>query len=120
MKRMVILTIAIFLAWNSYNGQSEKKESENKAKLNIPKTDIKVNKEYDENGNLVKYDSTYSYYYLNIETDSILKNKVIDNLNKQFNRNYFFSYDPFINYQFFQDSLFKDHLFKNDLFSNMF
>lgn len=30
---------------------------------NKPKIDIKVNKQYDENGNIIGYDSTYSYSY---------------------------------------------------------
>lgn len=29
----------------------------------MPKEDIKVNREYDENGNLIKFDSTYSYSF---------------------------------------------------------
>lgn len=33
------------------------------AQSNSPQTDVKVNKEYDENGNLIRYDSTYTYFY---------------------------------------------------------
>lgn len=33
------------------------------SKKPLPKEDIKVNREYDENGNLIKFDSTYSYSF---------------------------------------------------------
>ncbi len=43
---------------------------------NQPKEDIKVNKEYDENGYLIRYDSTYTYYYSNIEGDEIVADSI--------------------------------------------
>ncbi|MCB4234259.1 hypothetical protein LDL59_01710 [Kaistella anthropi] len=46
---------------------------------NQPIEDIKVNKEYDENGNLIRYDSTYTYYYSNIEGDEIAADSIFNN-----------------------------------------
>lgn len=47
-----ILTMCFFL-----NSTAKKKDQKTKA----PKEDIKVNREYDENGNLIRFDSLYSY-----------------------------------------------------------
>jgi len=43
-------------------------QKEQKNKVINPKVDIKVNKEYDKNGNLIKYDSTYSIFWSNVDT----------------------------------------------------
>ncbi|NOU59381.1 hypothetical protein [Marinifilum caeruleilacunae] len=99
----------------------------------IPKKDIKVNKEYDEDGNLIRYDSTYVYSWSSDSThhffsDSAFLNKMDmsrmhkrmqeqlsrffgpDSLRKQNNRHPFFS-----------DDFFKDDFFDRDFFdSSMF
>jgi len=55
MKRIaVIFALAICFSFHS-------KAQKNDQKPNTPKEDIKVNREYDENGNLIKFDSVYSY-----------------------------------------------------------
>lgn len=43
-------------------------------KKNQPKEDIKVNREYDEQGNLIRFDSTYTY---NWSGDTILMNSMV-------------------------------------------
>ena len=40
-----------------------------------PKANIKVNKEYDKNGNLIRYDSTYTYVFTG--TDSLIKDSFL-------------------------------------------
>jgi hypothetical protein len=59
---------------------------------NSPQTDIKVNKEYDENGNLIRYDSTYTYFYSS-EGDPI---------------NFNLNDSLFMNDRFFSNGLFND------------
>ena len=59
------MAIMLTVTLSGCNGQKWKKEIADTAKVNTPKTDIRVNKEYDENGNLIKYDSSYSYFYSN-------------------------------------------------------
>jgi len=49
----LLLFISLSLTINVF-AQNKKKE---------PKIDIKVNKEYDDKGNVIKYDSSYSYIY---------------------------------------------------------
>ncbi len=72
---------------------------------NQPKIDVKVNRKYDEHGNLVQFDSTYSYVY---SSDG---NTVIMDMDSMMNGgdfqqffNHPFMNDPFGN-NFFNDSL---------------
>ncbi len=115
----VLLTIAISIALFSCNGQNTRKESENTGDT-TPKTDIKVNKEYDDQGNLIRYDSTYSYYYSNIKDDSKLKDSIFSSFKQHFNDQFFFSDRPYFNNLFFQDSLLFYDFYKDDFFQNRF
>ncbi|QQT63573.1 hypothetical protein I6I97_07250 [Sphingobacterium multivorum] len=87
---------------------------------NQPKEDIKVNKEYDENGYLIRYDSTYTYYYSNIEGDEIVADNIFNNFRNMFENNYSFSTMPYFNDLFFEDSLLKYGFYKNDFFHERF
>ena len=55
MKRIVVLFAMVICFF--YHSKAQK----NDQKPTTPKEDIKVNREYDENGNLIKFDSVYSY-----------------------------------------------------------
>ena len=114
----MIIVVAISLTVASCNGQVKKTETQ--SKKNLPQTSIKVNKEYDKNGNIVKYDSTYSSYYSNIKGDSSLLDSNFNNFKKQFNQSYFFSNQPFFKNFFFEDSLLKYDFYKKDFFYNRF
>jgi hypothetical protein len=87
-----------------------------------PKIDVKVNRKYDKNGNLIRYDSTYSYYY---ESPG-LKNGNIrsDSLFRQFKNSFQNSLHDSINNEmnsiFFNDSLFQYDFFNSDYFSKRF
>jgi hypothetical protein len=120
MKRMVILAIAVFLALYGCSGQNQKNESQIAGNHPTPKTDIKVNKRYDENGNLIGYDSTYTSYYSNIKNDTIAGDSILNDFRNYFNRKYSFSEEPFFNDYFFKDSLMKNDFFRNDFFSRRF
>jgi len=86
-----------------------------------PDVDISVNKEYDENGNIIRYDSTYSYSYSGgsyAEFDSIMKSMMPGQLHG-FNDPFFsddfmsgfpspFGGDPFFNNFFLTDSLMQE------------
>lgn len=120
MKRIGILAIAISMILNSCNGQKKTEKTEILNDTITPKTNIIVNKEYDEKGNLIRYDSTYSSYYSNIETDTILGDSVFNNFKNFFNQNYGFSNQPYFNNFFFEDSLLKYDFYKRDFFSNRF
>jgi len=121
MKRTWMLFIAVTLILSSCNGQ-EKQTSNDKLSdaKNAPKEDIVVNKKYDEQGNLIKYDSTYTYYYSNIENDTIAEDSIFTNFRKMFELEYPFSYKPYFNDLFFQDSLMKYDFYKEDFFTERF
>ncbi len=80
MKRILVLLLIPFLftgcsdaqtAGNKKDKEKNPVVAENAPK---PKVDIKVNKVFDDKGNLVRYDSTYVWTYSNIEGDSVVVN----------------------------------------------
>lgn len=105
-----ILVLSLVVVYNC-NAQS------NNNSKNQPKTDYKVNKEYDENGNLIRYDSTYTYSYSSNGNDA-MNDSVFNEFQKHFNQRFSFSNDPFFNNFLFQDSLMDKEFFSNDFFEN--
>ncbi len=101
------------------NAQQEKQKDTTQS-ANLPETDIKVNKEYDEEGNLIRYDSTYSYYYSNIEGDKATQDSIFNAFRNHFNNRYFFSNRPFFEDFFFEDSLLHYDFYKENFFSKRF
>ncbi|MBT8245742.1 MAG: hypothetical protein HKP48_07885 [Winogradskyella sp.] len=82
-----------------------------------PKEHWDVHKEYDEFGNLVKYDSIYSWSYSNVNGDSIRIN--LDSIMDSF-RIYFGNQSPYKlkeEFFFFPKS---DSLFMNDFFEDYY
>lgn len=114
MTRAVFIAIVMYMTLLSCNGQ--KKDEVNKSSKNLPQTNIKVNKEYDKKGNLIKYDSTYSYYYSNIAGKDGLKDSIFSSFKDRFNKEYYFSKRPYFNDFFFQDSLLDYDFYKKDFF----
>ncbi|WP_127343971.1 hypothetical protein [Ancylomarina longa] len=106
--------------------------SQTKNKTNSPNENIKVKKEFDKNGNLIRYDSTYVYSW---SSDSS-KNFIADSsMMKQFNQklmkskfmmNHFRKFfrndslmergftDPFFSNDFFDDDFFNPDFFNKD------
>ena len=63
-----LLFLILFLGCNSQEKENQETQTDKKEKAIIkPKEKWDVKKEYDEFGNLIKYDSIYSYSYSNIE-----------------------------------------------------
>jgi hypothetical protein len=118
MKRIFIVALTCSLTLISCNAQTKK--SEKQAEGIKPQTSIKVNRQYDKNGNLIKFDSTYSSYYSNVKGDTTLKDSILNKFKKEFNQSYLFSNDPYFNNFFFQDSLLKYDFYKKDFFYNRF
>ncbi len=112
-------TILFSLIFTSCNGQ-ENKDIKKYYKNKEPQTDIKVNKEYDKNGNLIRYDSTYSYYYSTVENDTLLRDSIFKLFRSDFNEMYHFSEEPFFDNLFFQDSLLNFDFYSKDFFINRF
>lgn len=102
----------------SCNGRTENRDKS--LSDNVPQKNIVVNKEYDEKGNLIKYDSTYSYYYSNVKEDSHLRDSIFQNFTDHFNQNYSFSKHPYFEDFFFQDTLLNYDFYKKDFFYERF
>ena len=81
-----------------------------------PKIDVKVNKRYDEKGNMIGFDSTYTSYYSNITGDTARMDSLMGSFDQFFKQRHssFFGnqFDPL----FFNDSLRYPDFFHNDYF----
>lgn len=125
MKKAIVMMLLSFLCGgcNGQKNQNEKVKEPIPSNDTIakPKVDIKVNKKYDDKGNLMQYDSTYSYFYSSpgfensVSSDSLFSNFKIPL------RNDFKSLlDDNMNSIFFTDSLFKYDFYNNDYFSKRY
>ncbi|PLX20806.1 MAG: hypothetical protein C0599_08540 [Salinivirgaceae bacterium] len=85
-----------------------------------PKTDIRVNKEYDDEGNLIRYDSVYSSYYSNIDGNPQVADSIMSEFRKHFSTQFPMSMNPFFDNMFFTDSLMQYDFYKDDFFHNRF
>lgn len=91
MKTKFFMLAILLLSLTGCNAQDkkEKKDTEKSAKTaqNTPKGSWKVNREFDENGNLVSYDSTYVYSYNTMNGDTISDaemNRMMENFRRYF------------------------------------
>lgn len=118
MKRLFVVLLVLGITGCS-GQQKEKEDVQKKEKVEAPKGEWQVYKEYDELGNLKKYDSIYSFKYSNIEGDSLIVN--LDSLMNSF-RGFFNERAPFPwkdRFSYFPDpdSLFMKDFFADDYFS---
>ncbi len=126
MKRYAILMLAAFLSvsCNSQEKNQEKLDEDKKIENNIPKGSWEVNKEFDEAGNLIRYDSIYSWSSGNDLKDLALKDRdsVLKSLKFRFYSNFsgFNLENQEFENLFREDSLFTNQFFKDDFFSNDF
>lgn len=124
--KWTVMFIAVLLIFSGCNGQTIKKEKNKQEQdtaiksENSPQENISVNKEFDESGNLIRYDSTYTYYYSNIEGNENLADSVLNNFRNMFLKTYPFSTKPYFDNLFFEDSLLQYDFYKKDFFYNRF
>jgi len=115
MKKIALFVLSSFLLI-SCNAQEKSKDKTKTSKETIqPKIDYKVNKEYDENGNLIRLDSTYTYYYSNIDKDAMMNDSIVKKFYKHFKGQSPFT-DSFFDDFFKQDDYLEDEFFKQDFF----
>ncbi|MBL0739971.1 hypothetical protein [Chryseolinea lacunae] len=115
------LAIAIVtLLLSSCNGNDSRQAAELKKhpadSLAKPKVDIKVNRRYDEKGNMIGFDSTYTSYYSNISGDTARMDSLMGSFDRYFRADHssFFrnQFDPL----FFTDSTRYPDFFHDDFF----
>ena len=125
MKKIAILSMVAILNL-SCNAQENKKEDnlqkDSIAQVEPPKGTWKVDKEFDENGNLIRYDSIYSWS----STDNLdeLAQRNPDSLLQSFRSKFYRNFSHIDNQRFgdlfSDDSLFTKRFFDNDFFDSDF
>ncbi|WP_167618941.1 hypothetical protein [Maribellus sediminis] len=110
MKLLFAITVVALFTFGC-NAQSVEKDK--KGTQNKPKESWKVDKEVDENGNVVRYDSTYTWSYSNVDGDTINVN--VDSLMQSF-QSYFNDRMPSVFGQNFMEPMLNDSLLPRDLF----
>ncbi len=123
MKRILFVLLIPFLLTGCGNAQStekqQKKEEKTKAENAVkPKVDIKVNKVFDDKGNLIGYDSTYVWSYSNIQGDSVTvdADTVFSEFKPLFDEQFKGFAMPGFNNLMFNDSTFYHDFFTPDYF----
>ncbi len=125
MKKMIFLWVLLMAGFTT---EAQIEQNSQQKQVNKPKIQVKVNKVYDENGNIIRYDSTYSWSYSSgnkkgqIDVDSLMQRFMPyfhehfpDALSREFSNPFFQSNDSSMMLDFFNN----DHFFKqwqNQLF----
>ena len=118
--------VAVFTSCNGQNenkslAESNKSSTANGVAKDKPQINVKVNKQYDNKGNIIKFDSTYTYFYsspkgsLRLGADS-----VFNSFHSFFEESYPNLIKGHSNKVFFNDSLFKYDFFNDDYFQRRF
>lgn len=119
MKTLVVsIVVALFTLGCSaqdQSGKGVKKMSENKDSKNKPEEHWSVNKEVDENGNVISYDSTYTWSYTNNEGDSV--NVDVDSMMQSF-ESFFNDRMPSVWGESLMDPMLGDSLLSRDFFAD--
>jgi len=121
----------LFVVFSGCNGQTKKEDPQpagtkkampvKEDSLSKPRIEVKVNRQYDDKGNIVKFDSAYSYFYASPKGSMHLSNdSVFNSFRFFFEKNYPDLMDRRTNNVFFTDSLFKYDFFNDDYFQKRF
>lgn len=122
MKRVVLLLLAaaVFTYCNGQdkNKQGSKKQTSDTTLDPQPQISVKVNRKYDTKGNLVRFDSTYSYSYSSKGLDStrVSMNQLFRDFKADFPGSWRSGFDDI----FFSDSLARYDFLNPDYFSRRF
>jgi hypothetical protein len=121
---LIIISLLLSSCHQNTNGQNqetqEKTTSIAKDSLHKPKVNIKVNKHYDDKGNVIGFDSTYTSFYSNVEGDTARMDSHMNTFDRYFNRDYSLFFKDSLRYlDFFHDDFFlkryelNDHYFRD-------
>jgi hypothetical protein len=102
------------------NSPSASSENEIGTTTNQPKVSWKVNKEVDEDGNVIRYDSTYTWSYTNVEGDSMSvdMDSMMQSFNNYFDQHFSPMWNSSFNSPFRNDTLFHQDFFNDNFFQN--
>ncbi|MDT7829395.1 hypothetical protein RQM65_12015 [Pricia sp. S334] len=126
MEKLVMLSLAVILT-ASCKGQEHKneeniQEDNQKQITEQPKGTWKVDKEFDEDGNLIRYDSIYSWSSSDYLGELAQKNpdSLLQSFRSKFYRNFKGFDDRGFGDFFTEDSLFTKRFFDKDFFDSQF
>ncbi len=85
-------------------GRTQRASSTSEDSLDKPKANIKVNKHYDDDGNLVGFDSTYSSFYSDVKGDTSMMDSLMNRFDDYFYRNHSIFFNQRFNRLFFNDT----------------
>lgn len=85
-----------------------------------PKVDIKVNRHYDDKGNMIGFDSTYSRYYSSVDGDTSQMDSMFKEFNTYFNKQHQALFNNRFDNLFFNDSLMYPDFFHDDFFTQRY
>lgn len=126
MKKLITLSLVAILA-TSCNAQDKKERQieQNKSisKIVKPKGNWTVNKEVDENGNLIQYDSIYSWSSSSDNVKGIKRQQmdsVMQSFQSKFSQHFSSSMGNDFPEFFKKDSLFMEEFFSDNFFGNDF
>jgi len=113
---------AMIIALSACNGQAQEQHKKRvrvdtlSASMDTPKTNVRVNKQYDAHGNLITYDSTYSSFYSGRSGEKDLLDSLFRDFRPRFGTRYPFLNDPGFNDLFFNDTTLYPDFFHQDFF----
>ena len=113
---MTVLALLLSSCDRDSKGQTADLKKNQTDSVIKPKVDIKVNRRFDEKGNLIGFDSTYTSYYSNISGDTAQMDSLMGSFDRYFREDHssFFKkqFDPL----FFNDSTRYPDFFHDDFF----
>jgi hypothetical protein len=115
---LIIASISLFSCEKKQDHNSTLLKSKNEATsdtLDKPKVSIQVNKRFDDKGNMIGFDSTYSSYYSNRVGDTARLESLMNRFDSYFNRNNSTFFQNEFKPLFFNDSS-RSRFFEDDFF----
>src|SRR5688572_17722246 len=116
----MLIALALIISSCQMKGQrgeeSKKEATAFRDSLNKPKVNIQVNKHYDNKGNVIGFDSTYTSFYSNVDGDTIKMDSLMRNFDRHFNLGKTSFFNRELDSLFFNDSLRYPDFFHDDFF----
>jgi hypothetical protein len=118
----LLLVLPLFLSSCHEKTRGQNSEEKNRISsvdqdsLDKPKVNIKVNKRYDDKGNVIGFDSTYTSFYSNVQGDTARMDSLMGSFDRYFKRDHSLFFDNQFNSLFFNDSTRYPDFFHDDFF----
>lgn len=114
--KVMLILILSFFGIASCNSQTTRSEKKVTSESN-PQAEYRVDKKYDENGNLIEFDSVCTSFYSNIKGDTLGLDSIMKDFEIYFNHHF----SPVTSDNIFDlDSTFQNDFFSNDYFEDQF